>query len=657
MVGTGCVQNFVFVQRHALQSVPSARPQGPNRWLQCIILVVTLKQHNIPNQHPTHVQQNAGIPRGDSKIPEGPFASSRLKPLLQPVRLVQLKSIFCLRTTRPAPPIAQGESGRKTLKPPASPASKYQRRTPLGLYRTGSMPCCAGAECAPHAGARFGRAVVAFVGALPRARGARSSAPQRCCIAPCAAPGGGSRRRFPAPAAGSRRPRVVALSGRELAGAAARSSGEALANIDAKRAAVWAAAAICVLLLRSFFPVLLGTFIVGYVANSVVQWVQRVSKGSVPRRAVVAFFYVGVVSAISGFSLLTVPTIVRESHYFVRTLQSENPYVIAANVMRRTLGDDAATKLEAFVIYSIEAPRLESSSLSATPPASSLYSPPPRVASKSKEAGVVVPPALDVVHPPVLVDGEWSAERSRRLGMLLRKSFGGYIAGIAALITKILRTSTKVVLKAVFSLIFSFMIMWDLPVIVSGIRRLGSPTSRLRYAYNELVPFVADFGSVLGKSFEAQGLIALVNTSLTTAGLVILSVPGVGFLSVVTLICSFIPVAGVFISTLPMLILALSEYGAAKALAVVLMVIVVHLIEAYVLNPQIYSAHLHLHPFLVLVVLYVAEHLYGIAGLLMAVPVSVYLLRSLVLGQTIGGGPKQLEELASTGPASSEGDS
>jgi predicted PurR-regulated permease PerM len=382
-----------------------------------------------------------------------------------------------------------------------------------------------------------------------------------------------------------------------------------------------------------------------------VQWVDRVSKGTVPRRAVVAFFYVGVISAISGFSLLTVPTIVRESQYFVRTLQSENPYVIAANVMRRTLGDDAATKLEAFVIYSIEAPRLEAtssaaSSSSPSSPTSSAYAP-SMAATKSVEvpAQAVIPPTTDIGRAPLVVDNEWSAERSRRLGMLLRRSFGGYIAGIAALITKVLRTSTKVVLKAIFSLIFSFMIMWDLPVIVGGIRRLGSPTSRLQYAYNELVPIVTDFGSVLGKSFEAQGLIALVNTTLTTAGLVILSVPGVGFLSVVTLVCSFIPVAGVFISTLPMLILALSEYGAAKALAVVVMVIIVHLVEAYVLNPQIYSAHLHLHPFLVLVVLYVAEHLYGIGGLLMAVPVSVYLLRSLVLGQTSVGTSKDLQEL------------
>lgn len=231
--------------------------------------------------------------------------------------------------------------------------------------------------------------------------------------------------------------------------------------------------------------------------------------------------------------------------------------------------------------------------------------------------------------PPALATQEWSEARSRRLGILLQKSIRSYIAGTASLITKLLGASTKVILKALLSLLFSFMIMWDLPVIVAGVRRLRS--SRLKFVYEELSPVVSKFGSVLGKSFEAQALIALVNTTLTTAGLLVLSIPGVGFLSVATLLCSFIPVAGVFISTLPMLIIAISEYGVAKGAAVIVMVILVHLIEAYVLNPQIYSAHLHLHPFMVLVVLYIAEHSYGIPGLLLAVPVAVYLLRTIMI--------------------------
>lgn len=345
---------------------------------------------------------------------------------------------------------------------------------------------------------------------------------------------------------------------------------------------------------------MVGTFIVGYVANSCVRAVSKATRSAVPRRAVVGVFYAFIVTAITVLSLMTVPTVIRESNYFITTLQSENPYVYVANSLRRALGDDLTNKLETYVVYSIEMP--EAAARGRLPE------------GEAENEGEVA--------------GEWDEQRARRLGMLLQRSARSYIAATATLITKLLGASTKVVFKALLSLIFSFMVMWDLPVIARGLRRLKS--SRLSFMYDELAPVVGKFGNVLGKSFEAQGLIALVNTTLTTAGLLVLSIPGVGFLCLVTLICSFIPVAGVFVSTLPMMIIALSEYGVAKAMAVILMVILVHIIEAYVLNPQIYSAHLHLHPFVVLVVLYIAEHSFGIPGLLLAVPVAVYLIRTLM---------------------------
>ena len=51
---------------------------------------------------------------------------------------------------------------------------------------------------------------------------------------------------------------------------------------------------------------------------------------------------------------------------------------------------------------------------------------------------------------------------------------------------------------------------------------------------------------------------------------------------------------------------------------VIAMVTCVHFVEAYGLNPIIYSAHLKLHPLMVLTVLVVAEHSLGVWGLLLA---------------------------------------
>ena len=366
-----------------------------------------------------------------------------------------------------------------------------------------------------------------------------------------------------------------------------------LPEIDVRsllRVVSWLSLGVFLFLARPFFPVMLGTFIVSYVANSSTTWLVKKTKGRVPRRVFVVFFFVTIVLLVTAFSLMTVPSIVREAQYFIRTLQSDNPYVVLANTMRKVLGEELVDKVEQFVSFSEQPLTAAATTVSST--------------------------------------AANSVERSRRLGLLLHDKLRGYIAGTVALTTRLIGAMTKVVFKALLSLIFAFMVIWDLPRVSRGVRSLRH--SRLGFMYEDLAQPISQFGNVVGKAFEAQGAIALANTALTTSGLIVLGVPGIGFLSVVTLLCSFIPVAGVFISTTPMVVLALSEYGVAKACWVVFMVIFVHLIEAYVLNPQIYSLSLHLHPLFVISVLYVAEHSFGIAGLLMAVPVAVYLLRSVV---------------------------
>ena len=174
------------------------------------------------------------------------------------------------------------------------------------------------------------------------------------------------------------------------------------------------------------------------------------------------------------------------------------------------------------------------------------------------------------------------------------------------------------------SLILSFMMVWDLPTIARGVESLRS--SRLAPVYNTVAPSLKVFATLFGKALQAQSRIALVNTVLTALGMWALSIPGVGLLSVFVFICGFIPIAGVIISTFPIGFVALTEYGFMKLALVIVMITGVHFVEAYGLNPAIYSAHLKLHPLMVLAVLVVAEHSLGVWGLLLAVPLTVFAL-------------------------------
>jgi predicted PurR-regulated permease PerM len=64
-------------------------------------------------------------------------------------------------------------------------------------------------------------------------------------------------------------------------------------------------------------------------------------------------------------------------------------------------------------------------------------------------------------------------------------------------------------------------------------------------------------------------------------------------------------------------------------------ILVIHAIEAYMLNPLIYGRHLRLHPVAVLLILIIAEHLVGVWGLLLGVPIAAFVLKYLVEGQPI----------------------
>jgi predicted PurR-regulated permease PerM len=179
------------------------------------------------------------------------------------------------------------------------------------------------------------------------------------------------------------------------------------------------------------------------------------------------------------------------------------------------------------------------------------------------------------------------------------------------------------------SIIFSFMIVIGIPRFRKQI--LSLEESRFSGFYREISPSIVSFAKSMGMAFQGQAIIALVNTALTLVGLVLLGVPNPIALGVIVFLCSFIPVLGVFISSAPILLVALQEGGGILAVQAIVLIILIHLIEAYFLNPRILGTVMKMHPLLVLVILFVGEHFFGVWGLLIGVPLSHYLFNHVVL--------------------------
>jgi predicted PurR-regulated permease PerM len=197
------------------------------------------------------------------------------------------------------------------------------------------------------------------------------------------------------------------------------------------------------------------------------------------------------------------------------------------------------------------------------------------------------------------------------------------------------------------ALLFSFLIALDTVRLKRGVDSLR--LSLLRDFYEQTAQPVVRFGYVVGRAVQAQAVIACLNTALTALGLWALEVPALAPLAFLVFLCSFIPVLGVFLSTTPAVLVALNAGGVARAGWVILMVLGVHVVETYVLNPLVYGRHLRLNPALVLIILYVGHHAFGVWGMVLGVPVAHYLLHD-VLGVPLWNGPRGLERRAPETP-------
>ncbi|MBU3154749.1 AI-2E family transporter [Clostridium estertheticum] len=150
--------------------------------------------------------------------------------------------------------------------------------------------------------------------------------------------------------------------------------------------------------------------------------------------------------------------------------------------------------------------------------------------------------------------------------------------------------------------------------------------SRVSGAYNYFSYFGNNFLNSFGKVIQAQIMIAITNTVLSIIGLTIMGFPQLFALAFMIFILSLVPVAGVFISLIPLCLIALKIGGVVKVFFVLIMIFIIHAIESYILNPKFMSDTTHLPIFFTFATLIISEHFMGTWGLLLGIPIVIFLL-------------------------------
>lgn len=347
---------------------------------------------------------------------------------------------------------------------------------------------------------------------------------------------------------------------------------------------VWGALFGAVFLLRSFFLLIFLTFVFSYIQAQLVSRLEPRIRNRIVRVILVGLL---ILSVLTAAGIFLVPKVKKQTEVFVSQ----------------------------FTTYLARVDQELFSLVKKYPMLGEML---PQIVANKEESPQEEAEIKSLKHSPAasLVQQLLGLSESASGGQNISHVFGtlGNIGGKVASVTS----------AFLLSLLFSFLIVLDLKKLGDSVRGLES--TRLQFIYRSVVPTIRDFSQVLGKALEAQLIIAIINSFLTAIGISLLGLAEhMAFLSVIVFFCSFFPVIGVFISSIPICLVALQAAGLQTMFLAVLLITIIHLIEGYILNPRIYSSYMRINAVIILIILTIGGKLFDFWGLILGVPICTYI--------------------------------
>ncbi|KAH9545373.1 hypothetical protein CY35_12G044700 [Sphagnum magellanicum] len=189
-------------------------------------------------------------------------------------------------------------------------------------------------------------------------------------------------------------------------------------HVPLQRLAVWTAVVITMFQLHDFVGIIMGTVVLSVVGNSVVSWAEDYLPGR--RRLLVATMYVVILAALIGVGVVYIPRLTQEGAKVIAHIQNEDPYTLVSDKLRSALGEKVTDQLERFLL-------------------------------------VMTKPDTVVMES---VAGS-KTQRLRALQQMIKEYAGAMVVWLATLIS----ATSRFALQSLVSLIFSFMLVWDMPAI------------------------------------------------------------------------------------------------------------------------------------------------------------------------------------------------
>lgn len=222
---------------------------------------------------------------------------------------------------------------------------------------------------------------------------------------------------------------------------------------------------------------------------------------------------------------------------------------------------------------------------------------------------------------PNQFSSEGSENRDLDINNIIDQSVNDFIDNLQEFIIGLLNFGQKAVFTVVGSLMTTLIILMITAFLVIDAEGIICFVKSLIPEQFQVIvdAFIEKLDTGLNGVVRGQLIICLVNGSLTGIGMLVLDIKFALTLSILATISSLIPIFGVIISSIPIILMALTN-SIITAILALGWILGIHFIEGNFLNPKIMGKAAKIHPVLVIMALVAGEKTFGLAGALLAVP-------------------------------------
>ena len=192
-----------------------------------------------------------------------------------------------------------------------------------------------------------------------------------------------------------------------------------------------------------------------------------------------------------------------------------------------------------------------------------------------------------------------------------KEAAGGLLEGALGALS----LTAQLVSGGLLVLVFLLYLLTSGDAIWEWTRDRFSPDRRDRVAGVGRAAWNAASGYIRGIS-----LIALIDTTVITIGMLVIGTPHVGTLALLSFVTLFIPILGAWVSGAVIVLVTLASVGTGAAVAMAIVILVAQQLDSMFVTPLVYQQTVNLHPIVTLTAVIVGSQLLGIVGAFLAVP-------------------------------------